>query len=218
MIRYLTVALVCAALYVALGRAVSPVPPFGIDLAGRALAGQAPFLALVFTESCWWQMLLALGIIVVLVAIRYPSWRERVIYSVPTTLITWQLSDVLKNVFRRPRPEYWKVIHEPTFAYSSGHAMFALMVYGLWAWFIWNSDLPRRVRLVVGPLLALWAGGILWSRLALGAHYVTDLIGGLLLGAAMLALAAAVRSALASRAAAASYGTTSRADSAPRGQ
>jgi undecaprenyl-diphosphatase len=215
-IRYLVVALGCAALYVALGRAVSHVPPFGIDVAGRPLAGQAPSLALVFTESCYWPVLLALGIIAILVAIRYPKWRERVIYAVPTTLITWQLSDVLKNVFHRPRPEYWKLIHEPTLAYSSGHAMFALMVYGLWAWFIWKSDLPRSVRLVVAPLLALWACGVIWSRLALGAHYVTDVIGGVLLGATMLALAAAIRSAGASRAAAASYGTTSRADSARR--
>ncbi len=127
---------------------------------------------------------------------RFPAWRARVLFAVPTTLITWQLSDVLKNVFRRPRPDYWVLIHEPTFSYSSGHAMFALLVYGLWAWFIWNSDLPRTARFVVAPLLALWACGIIWSRLALGAHYVTDLAGGVLLGATALALASAVAAAL----------------------
>jgi undecaprenyl-diphosphatase len=191
-IRSLAVALVAAALYVALGRAVSHVPPFGIDVAGRALAGQTPFLALVFTESCWWELLLALGLIAIMVAIRYPAWRRRVIYALPTTLVAWQLSDVLKNVFGRPRPEYWKLIHEPTFAYSSGHAMFAVLVYWLWAWFIWDSDLPPAARRVVPPLLALWGCGVIWSRLALGAHYVTDLAGGVLLAIAMLALAAAI--------------------------
>jgi membrane-associated phospholipid phosphatase len=199
-IRYLAIALVTGALYVALGEAVSHRPPFGIDLAGRALAGHGTFLALVFTESCWWEMLLALGLIAVMVAVRYPAWRGRVIFALATTLVTWQLSDVLKNVFRRPRPEYWQWIHEPTFAYSSGHAMFALLVYGLWAWLIWNSDLPRRVRLVAAPLLALWACGIVWSRLALGAHYVTALVGGLLLGATALALASAVAAGLRARA------------------
>ena len=200
MIRYLAIALAAALLYVWLGLSVSHVPPHGIDLAGRALAGHATFLALVFTESCWWEMLLALGIIVVLVAVRYPAWRARVTLAVPATLITWQLSDVLKNVFRRPRPDYWVLIHEPTYAYSSGHAMFALLVYGLWAWYIWNSDLPRTVRIVVAPLLALWACGIIWSRLALGAHYVTDLAGGVLLGTTTLAFASAVAAALRTRA------------------
>ena len=192
-IRRLTVALVAAALYVALGRAVSHVPPFGIDAAARGLTGHAIVLALVFTESCSWQLLLTLAIMAILVAIGYPAWRGRVLYAVPTTLIAWQLSDFLKTVFHRPRPEYWKLIHEPTFAYSSGHAMFAVMVYGLWAWFIWNSDLPLGARRFAAPLLALWGCAVIWSRLALGAHYVTDLAGGVLLSVAMLALAALVR-------------------------
>jgi undecaprenyl-diphosphatase len=187
--RNLAIGLFAAILYVLLGVAVSHVPPFGIDLAGRTVTGEAPRLALMFTESCRWMELVALGIVAVLVAMRYPAWRGRAIYALATTLVTWQVSDVMKNVFRRPRPEYWKLIHEPSFAYSSGHAMFALVVYWLWAWLIWNSDLPRPVRLTVSPLLVLWGCGVLWSRLALGAHYVTDLVGGLLLGTVALAFA-----------------------------
>jgi membrane-associated phospholipid phosphatase len=201
-IRSLAIAVAAAVLYVALGHAVSHGPPFGIDLAGRALAGHGTFVALVFTESCWWEMLLALGIVIVMAAVRYPAWRPRVIYAIPTTLIAWQVSDALKNAFRRPRPEYWQWIHEPTFSYSSGHAMFALLVYGLWAWFVWNSDLPYRVRVVAAPLLALWACGVVWSRLALGAHYVTDLAGGLLLATTALAIASAAGAALRARSAA----------------
>ena len=217
--RYLAVALVAAVLYATLAVAVSHVPPFGIDLAGRALAGKATSLALIFTASCWWVALTALAVVAIAVAIRYPNWRGRTIFAIATTLITWQLSDVLKNVFRRPRPEYWKLIHEPTFSYSSGHAMFALLVYGLWAWFIWNSDLPPAVRRVVAPLLAVWGCGVIWSRLALGAHYVTDLAGGVLLGATTLALAGAIATRARARASAgASSGTRSRADSGLRGR
>ena len=196
MIRPLAVALIAAIAYVALGLSVSHAPPSGIDLAGRSLAGQAPTLALIFTASCWWEALLGLGIIAVAVAIRYPAWRGRVIFAVVTTLVSWQVSDVLKIAFRRPRPEYWRLIHEPTYSYSSGHAMFAVLVYWLWAWFLWNSGLPRPLRFVATPVLALWGCGVIWSRLALGAHYVTDLAGGVLLGITMLALAAAIRSAI----------------------
>ncbi len=71
--------------------------------------------------------------------------------------------------------------------------MFAMLVYWLWAWFIWRSDLPPTARTIVAPLLFLWGCGVLWSRLALGAHYVTDLIGGLLLAAAAIAVASAIR-------------------------
>ncbi len=196
MIRSLTIALVAAFLYGWLGAAVSHAPPSGIDLAGRALAGEAPQLALIFTASCWWVALVALAVVAIAIAVRFPAWRPRTIYALVTTLVTWQVSDALKNVFRRPRPDYWRLIHEPTFSYSSGHAMFALLVYWTWAWFVWNSDLPRPVRLTLAPLLALWGCGVIWSRLALGAHYVTDLVGGLLLATAALALAGAAGAAI----------------------
>ena len=195
MIRFVALALVAALAYAVLGAGVSHAPPRGIDLAGRALAGEAPQLALIFTASCWWYVLVVFGVAVLVVAARVPAWRARAITSVVTTLIAWQASDVLKNIFRRPRPDYWNLIHESTFSYSSGHAMFATIVYALWAWYVWRSGLPRAVRLGVPPLLILWAGGILWSRLALGAHYVTDLAGGVLLGITALALAAAIRAA-----------------------
>jgi len=194
-IRFVALALVAALAYAELGAGVSHAPPRGIDLAGRALAGEAPQLALIFTASCWWYVLVVFGVAALVVAARVPAWRARAITSVVTTLIAWQASDVLKNIFRRPRPDYWNLIHESTFSYSSGHAMFATIVYALWAWYVWRSGLPRAVRLGVPPLLILWAGGILWSRLALGAHYVTDLAGGVLLGITALALAAAIRAA-----------------------
>ena len=194
-IRPLAVAVVAAISYVALGAAVSHAPPRGIDLAGRALAGQAPHLALLFTRSCLWYSLVALGLIATGVAIRFPAWRPRVIYAIATTLITWQVSDAIKVAFRRPRPDYWRLIHEPTFSYSSGHAMFAVLVFWLWAWFIWNSGLPRGVRVAVAPLFALWGCGVIWSRLALGAHYVTDLAGGVLLAVTALGVASATRAA-----------------------
>ncbi len=203
-IRFIGIALVAAILYTGLGLAVSHVPPFGIDLAGRALAIGPEHLAYVFTESCYWYVLTVYGIAGIVLAVFARRWRARVIYTIVTMLATWQLSNLLKNVFGRPRPEYWRLIHEPTYSYSSGHAMFALVVYGLWAWFVWKSDLPRPVRAVLAPLLALWACGVIWSRLALGAHYVTDLIGGVLLGTLMLALAAAIRSAIEARRSAAS--------------
>ena len=200
MIRPLAIAVAAAIIYVWLGLAVSHVPPHGIDLAGRMLAGDATRLALVFTASCWWYVLVAFALGAIAIAIGFPAWRPRVTYALLTTLITWQVSDALKNLFRRPRPDYWRLIHEPSFSYSSGHAMFALLVYWTWAWFVWNSDLPRGVRLTLAPALALWGCGVIWSRLALGAHYVTDLIGGLLLATAALALASTISRAMRGRA------------------
>ena len=49
------------------------------------------------------------------------------------------------------------------------------------------ATLPSRVRGPLALLLAAVAVGILWSRLALGAHYATDLLGGALWALAVIA-------------------------------
>jgi undecaprenyl-diphosphatase len=189
-IRPLIVAIVAAIAYVLLGNAVSHVPPGPLDVAGRALVGEAPGFAYVLTESCLWPVLVVIGAAALLVAWRLPGWRTVTLTMVVTTVVAWQVSDALKNAFHRARPPYWIVHQELSYSYSSGHALFATVVYGAWAAIIWRSGLPLGVRAVVTPLLALWACGVVWSRLALGAHYITDLMGGVLLGSIALACAA----------------------------
>lgn len=178
--------------YVLLGRAVSDVPPAGVDAAARGLTGEAPGLAWILTESCLWPVLTAFGIVGCIVAWRNRAWRARIVFALVTTLTAWRTSDLLKDRFARPRPEYWIVHHETTYSYSSGHAMFATLVYWLWAYYLARSSLPAALRLPLCAALVIWGAGVIWSRLALGAHYPTDLVGGVLLGIAMLALAALI--------------------------
>jgi len=45
-----------------------------------------------------------------------------------------------------------------------------------------NVDL----KVAIVTVLVLWALGIMWSRLALGAHYLSDVFGGALFGTAWL--------------------------------
>lgn len=191
-LRAAIVALAAALLCGLLGSSVSIRPPDGIDLAGRALAGGWPYIALAFTASCWWFSLVALGIAATVLAVIVPVWRPRVIFSIATTIAGWQASDATKNLFLRTRPSYWILHHETSWSYPSGHAMFAVVVYGLWSYYFATSDLPRPLRALLAAAWALWGIGVIWSRLSLGAHFVTDVIGGVLFGIMMLAVAAAI--------------------------
>ncbi len=189
-----------ATTFVVLGHAVSSSPPAGIDAAARAVAGEAPSVAWIFTASCLWPALTVFGLVGITVARLVTAWRARIAFSIVTTLVSWQVSDALKDVFRRPRPTYWIVHHETSFAYSSGHAMFAMLIYWLWAYFIARSAVPARLRLPLVIVLVGWGCGVIWSRLALGAHYPSDLLGGLLLAATSLSLATIVATLIAPRA------------------
>jgi membrane-associated phospholipid phosphatase len=195
-LRAAIVALAAALLCGLLGSSASERPPDGIDLAGRALAGHAAHVALVFTASCWWQTLVSLGVAAIVLAVAAPAWRARVIFSLATTLVGWQASDAIKNVFARSRPDYWVLHHETSWSYPSGHAMFAVVVYGLWSWYVARSALPQPLRAIISTSLALWGLAVIWSRLALGAHFVTDLIGGVLFGITMLAISIAIAGAI----------------------
>jgi membrane-associated phospholipid phosphatase len=175
-----------------LGTGVAHQPPSGIDLAGQAIAGEWPRLALVFTASCWWYVLVSLGIAAAGFAFAVPAWRPRVLFSILTTVVAWQASDALKDTFARPRPPYWILHQETSASYPSGHAMFAVVVYGLGSYYVATSALPQPLRGLASALVAAWGAAVIWSRLALGAHYVTDLIGGVLFGIAMLGVATAV--------------------------
>jgi membrane-associated phospholipid phosphatase len=62
----------------------------------------------------------------------------------------------------------------------------------LWAVLLYSSELDRRTRLLSAGALICFTVAIYWARLALGAHYVTDLAGGALLALGIVCAGAAV--------------------------
>lgn len=184
--RLLGGAAVCAALFVLLGRWAVLHPLARLDVMGSALRGSGVRPAIVFTDSGYGTVLTALGIasIGAALVLRAPL-------SVPLTIVVSQILsqaavNALKVVFARTRPDAWLYRHELGYSYPSGHATTAVVFYGGWLVVLWNSSLPLPVRAAGSVMLALWALGIGWSRIALGAHYPTDVIGGYLFGTAWL--------------------------------
>ena len=103
----------------------------------------------------------------------------------------WALSGLAKLAVQRPRPHVIpRLMHGGGwFSYPSGHSMLAPIIVGLgiivWA-APWPSPALRRAALALAALFAL---GIGFSRVYLGVHYPSDVLGGLLLGTAWSALA-----------------------------
>lgn len=96
-------------------------------------------------------------------------------------------NSLLKLTFRRERPPLEsRLVHESTYSFPSGHSFFAAAAFGLLAYLAWNAARPRSrvwaiVLVTICGLTAILIGS---SRVALGVHYPTDVIGGLALGAA----------------------------------
>ncbi len=158
----------------------------------RALFDRSALIAWWLTWSCYAYVLLPIVVILAIVAWRLPQWRTRIVFSVVILLVCWQGADLFQHVFARARPTGWVVKHETAFSYPSSHAAIATGFYGLWAAMVYASSLPRLVRIIVPSFLIVFAVAICWSRLALGAHYISDLLGGALLALAVVFVAQAI--------------------------
>ncbi len=95
----------------------------------------------------------------------------------------------LKAYFAEPRPPYpFPAVMEHSFAFPSGHATTAAVVYGFFAILVYSSRRPLRHRLLVvcALMMAILAVGA--SRLYLGVHVLSDVLAGFALGGACAAL------------------------------
>jgi len=185
-------AFVLALAAVALGALVAHRPATRIDVAAFALRGQALPLAVFFTGLGRWPVLLGLGVLAFGVAMTLRTGLSSVVILYGFQVISQAANALVKLAFARARPDGWLVIKETDLSYPSGHATTAIVFYLGFALLAWYSPLPRAVAVPVVAVLLVCVVGIPWSRLALGAHYFTDVTGGLLLGAAFLCAAQAV--------------------------
>ena len=134
-------------------------------------------------------VILPLAIVLVILAIRFPAWRSRVTFAILSLLIAWRGTDAWQHFFARPRRLDWVVKHETAFSYPSSHTAIAVAFYLVLAIFVARSALPGRAW--IASVIAVLAVAIAWSRLALGAHYLTDIAGGVLWGGTIVGALAA---------------------------
>ncbi len=194
--RLLPLAAVLLVAYAALGLYVASAPPGPLDRAALALRGHGVGAAILLTRSATLPVYTAVCVVLLIFGFVRRDWLLRVALSIVTLVAAWQTSDFCKLLFARPRMAGWIAIHETSFSYPSGHATLSAAFYGLWACYVAAGGHEPWRRVVAWLLIALLLA-VGWARLALGAHYLSDVAGGYLLGATFAALALAATRALA---------------------
>lgn len=117
--------------------------------------------------------------------------RRAAVVLVAASLGGEAFDQVLKLVFRRPRPEtFFGFIAPSGYSFPSGHAIASICFWGVLAAIAAARMQSRYARAATWLSAALLAGWIGVSRIYLGAHYPSDVLGGY---AAAVVWVAAVR-------------------------
>lgn len=128
-----------------------------------------------------WQIVASIAVIFLVILWLRKKW----LYILPflLTLAGSTLSDFLgKIILHRPRPLEVAFYHEGSYSFPSGHATIAVAIYGFIAYYLLKNvkKWRHRINILFTTIILILAIG--FSRLYLGVHYLSDVIGGYLLG------------------------------------
>lgn len=150
-----------------------------------------------FTKFFTWLTLLAVGQIILVFAVIYSIilflWKKKT-YLLPLwiTIAGSELFTYLvKLAIHRPRPLN-AIYTENSFSFPSGHASISVVFYGFIAYILFRQLKKWQHKMAVlffGVIFILMIG---LSRLYLGVHFLSDVLGGYLLGTLWLLIGIAI--------------------------
>ena len=101
-------------------------------------------------------------------------------------LIVTGLNQIIKHILQRPRPTEFRIIEETGYSFPSGHSMVSMAFYGYLIYLIYKYIKNKYVKWISIVILSILICSIGISRIYLGVHYTSDVLGGFLLSMSYL--------------------------------
>ena len=101
-------------------------------------------------------------------------------------IIITALNQLLKNILQRPRPTEFRIINESGYSFPSGHSMVSMAFYGFLIYLIYKYVQNKKIKYTLITILSILIFFIGISRIYLGVHYTSDVLGGFLISISYL--------------------------------
>ena len=124
-------------------------------------------------------------IIITLLLIFLLNTNHERIFVIINTLISAGIVILSKNIFLRERPLIGSELLS-SYSFPSGHSLIATTYYGFLIYLLRRSKCKEEYKIIGTTLLSTLIVLICLSRIFLSVHYVTDVIGGVILGLIIL--------------------------------
>ena len=137
-----------------------------------------------------YSIMIALPLIVGSICFFKKREYKSIIFLCSIPLVTFLLNCIIKPLVHRARPpfEMQLAIHPQSFSYVSSHSLVTLCLWGMVIYFI-SKYCKNKALKVLGIMISiLWILFVGISRIWLGVHNPTDVIGAYLLGVFLLSI------------------------------
>lgn len=131
--------------------------------------------------------IIPLVILVALFLYKVLKHRSELVLLLTVVVGSALLNETLKLIFHRSRPVLHRIVDASGYSFPSGHSMAAFTLYGIVAFLLWKhiSTAYGRMLLIFFTVIMIAMIGI--SRIYLGVHYPSDVLGGYLASGSWLA-------------------------------
>ncbi|MCM1052573.1 MAG: phosphatase PAP2 family protein [Ruminococcus sp.] len=96
-------------------------------------------------------------------------------------LFEWGLNALIKRIIRRDRPNIKRLVKETGYSYPSGHTMSSTCFYSFLFILVLNSPMIASLKILLMIILILNIFMVALSRIYLGVHYFSDIVGAVLI-------------------------------------
>lgn len=116
----------------------------------------------------------------------YKKWWSEAILLIGNLALTGLLVAFLKNIYQHSRPAIQHLVEEGGFSFPSGHALASTLIFGTLLIIVSQRIKSVQTKRILQSVMVVMIFIIMTSRVYLGVHYPTDVLGSFLLGLGIL--------------------------------